>query len=167
MSAVCLHSAVIDRRYRSNFVIERLGLKASAVATRAGRVSAIATEQNAHVHLVGLALEPAEKAANAVPAIVFVILVGVIARALLAFDDEILIGLRQFLERHIDIDLFARAGPEQVLLRFAKLIAAKNSHHALLDTQIAIRNRFVQIDRNRASKSAAFGTGTEWIVKAE
>ena len=125
-------SAVIDRRY--NFVIQRLGLKASAVATRAGRVGAIATEQNAHMHLVSLALEPAEKTANAVPAIVFVILVGVIARAFLAFDDEILIGLRQFLERNVDIDLFAGTGPEQVLLRFTKLSAAKNSHHALLDT---------------------------------
>ena len=119
------------------------------------------------MHLVSLALEPAEKTTNAVPAIVFVIFVGVIARALLAFDDEILIGLRQFLERHIDIDLFAGTGPEQVLLRFAKLSPAKNSHHALLDTQIAIRNRLVKIDRNRAAESAAFGTRTEWIVKAE
>src|SRR5438128_4240975 len=167
MSAVCLHSVVIDRRYRSNFVIQGLGLKASAVATRAGRVSAIATEQNAHVHLVSLALKPAEKTANAVPAIVFVILVGVITRALLALNDEILIGLRQFLERCIDIDLFAGAGPEQVLLRFAKLGPAKNSHHALLDTQTPIRNRFVKIDRNRAPKSAAFGTRAEWIVEAE
>src|SRR4030095_7596022 len=122
------------RRDRGNFIIQCLGLKASAVTTRAGRVSAIATEQNAHVHLVSLALEPAEKAANAVPAIVFVILVGVIARALLACDDEILIGLGQFLEGHVDIDLFASAGSEQVLLRFAKFSPAKNSHHALLDT---------------------------------
>ena len=134
MSAVCLHLAVTDRRYSSNFVIQGLGLKASAVATRAGRVSAIATEQDAHVHLVSLALQPAEKTANAVPPIVFVILVSVMARALLPFDDEILIGLRQFFERHIDIDLFAGTGPEQVLLRFAKLSPAKNSHHALLDT---------------------------------
>ena len=167
MSAVCLHSAVRDRRYRSNFVIQRLGLKAPAVATRAGRVSAIATEQNAHVHLVSLALEPAEKTTNAVPAIVFVIFIGVIARAPLAFDDELLIGLRQFVERHIDIDLFAGAGPEQVLLRFAKLSPAKNSDYALLDTQTAIGNRFVEIDRNGAAKSAAFGTRAQRIVKTE
>ena len=86
------------------------------------------------MHLVGLALEPAEKTANAIPAIVFVVIVGVIVRALFTFYDEILVGLRQFLEWHIDIDLFAGAGPEQILLRFAKLGPAKNSHYPLLDT---------------------------------
>src|SRR4029453_18734544 len=85
----------------------------------------------------------------------------------LAFDDEILIPLRQFLEWHIDIDLFAGAGPEQVLLRFAKLSPAKNADHALLDTQTAIRNRFVEIDRYGAAKPAAFGTRAKWIVKTE
>src|SRR4029434_8989689 len=145
----------------------RFGLKASAVASRTGRVSPIATEQNAHVHLVSLALELAEKPTNAVPAIVFVILIGVIPRALLAFDDEILIGLRHFLERHIDIDLVAGAGREQVRLRFAKLDPAKNSDYALLDTQTPIRNRFVKIDRNGAAKSAAFGARPERIVETE
>src|SRR4029450_8353031 len=78
-----------------------------------------------------------------------------------------LIGLRQFLERYIDIDLFAGAGPEQVLLRFAKLSTSKNSDHALFDTQTAVRNRFVKVDRNGAAKSAAFGARPEGIIETE
>ena len=61
------------------FVIERLGLETSAVAARATGVSAVAAEQNAHMHFVGLALEPSEEAADAIPAIVFVIFLGVFA----------------------------------------------------------------------------------------
>src|SRR5438876_455953 len=106
MSAV---SAVADCRYRSNFVIQCFRLIPSGLAARAGGVSAITAEQHAHVHFVGLALGPAEKTADAVPAVVVVIIVAAIA-ALLTVDDKVLIGLRQFLEGHVDIDLLTRAG---------------------------------------------------------
>src|SRR3982074_921510 len=52
--------------------IERFRLKSPSVALRTRRVSAITAEQDAHMHLISLALEPAEKAAHAVPAIVVV-----------------------------------------------------------------------------------------------
>ena len=68
------------------------------------------------MHLVGLAFEPPEKSAHTVPPIVFVIFVRVFARTFFAFDHELLIGLWQLLEWHIDSDLLARAGAEQVLL---------------------------------------------------
>ena len=119
------------------------------------------------MHLVSLAFEPTEEAAHAVPAIVFVIFFGVFARAFFAFDNEILVGLGQFFEGNVDVDFFAGARPEQVLLRFAKLCAAKNAHHALFDGQPAIGNRLVEVDRNRPTKAAAFRTCPEWIVKAE
>src|SRR6202040_129751 len=76
-----------------NLEIERLGLKPSAVALWAGSVCAITAEQNAHVHFVGLALGPAEKSPDSVPAIVLVIIFDAVA-ALLAFDDKILICFR-------------------------------------------------------------------------
>src|SRR5207302_5149202 len=86
---------------------------------------------------------------------------------LLAFDDKLLVGLRQFLEWSIDIDLFASAGAHKILLRFAKLIPAKNTDRALFDRQRAIGNRFIQIDRDRATEPAAFRTRAKRIVERE
>src|SRR4029077_2583847 len=101
---------MIGRRY--NFVIQRVRLVASAIALGTPDVGAIAAEQDAHMHLVSLALEPAKESADAVPPIVFVVFFSVFAAALFAFDNEILIGLRQLFEGHIDIDLFAGTGAE-------------------------------------------------------
>src|SRR5438270_10818131 len=131
MSGLCLVSAVADRRYRRNFVIQRIRLKPSAVAFWTGSISAIPTEQHAHVHFVNLRFEPAKESAHAVPAIAFVIVVAGFARAPFAVDDKILIGFWQFLKWHIDVDLFASTGAEQVLLRFAELLSAKNANRAL------------------------------------
>ena len=150
-----------------DFVIDRFWLIASALAAGTGDVGAIAAEQNAHMHLVSLALEPPKKAADAVPSIVFVIFFGVIAGSLFAFDNEVLIGLGQFLEGHIDVDLLARACPKQIFLRFAKLGAAKNAHHALFDTQATVGNRFVKIDRNGAAESSTFRARAERIIETE
>src|SRR6266581_3393243 len=46
---------------------ERVGLQTRAGADRARRVGAVTRKQHAHVHLVGLGLEPAEKARDTVP----------------------------------------------------------------------------------------------------
>ena len=110
------------------------------------------------MHFVGFALEPFEKSAHAVPAIVFVIVVGVFAAALLAVDDEILIGFRQFFEWKVNVDLLSSAGAQQILLRFAHFFAAKNTDRALCDRERTIRDRAIQIDRDRATETAAFGT---------
>ena len=85
------------------------------------------------MHFIGLALEPAKKASHAIPAIVFVIVVGVVSPSFFTFDHEILVCRGQFLERHVDVDLFASAGAQQILLRFAKLRAPKDAYHALLN----------------------------------
>jgi hypothetical protein len=114
-----------------------------ALTAGTGDVSAIAAKQDAHVHLVSLALEPAKKAANAVPPIVFVVFLGVIARSLFAIDHKILVGLRQFLKRHVGVDILARTRSKQILVRFSKFGAAKNAHHALVDTPCSIWNRLV------------------------
>ena len=100
----------------NDLIIQGFGLEPSAVAFRACRVSAIAAEQHAHVHFVSLALSPTEKSANPVPTVVaFVIIFDAVA-ALLAFDHKILIGFRQFLKRNIDVDVFPRAGAQQIFL---------------------------------------------------
>ena len=166
MSVGRILAAVIDRRYRRNFIVQRLGLKTAAFATRAGRVGAITTEQHAHVHFVSFALGPAKKPAHTVPAIVFVFVVTAVA-ALFPVDDKFLVGLRQFLERKVDVDLLPRTRPQQILLRLAEFFAAKNAHLALLDAEIPVRDRLVQIDRNRPAKAAALRTSSKRIIKTE
>src|SRR5260221_2177652 len=52
---------------RSDAPQQRLGLQARAVAGRTRRVGAVARQEHAHVHLVGLRLQPAEEARDAVP----------------------------------------------------------------------------------------------------
>ena len=143
MSVGGIPAAVMGRRYRRNPVIQRFRLKTSAVALRASGVSAVAAEQHPHVHFVNLRLEPAEKSAHAVPTIVFVIVSGVFATALLAVDHKILIGFGQFLERDIDVDLFPGSRAKEIFLRFAKLVPTKDANDALFDRQRAIGNRFV------------------------
>src|SRR5712692_11026932 len=54
-------------RLRAHPPQERVGLQTRAGADRAKRVGAIARKQHPYVHLVGLGLEPAEKACDAVP----------------------------------------------------------------------------------------------------
>ena len=138
-------------------IIQRLGLEPAAVAIGTGGVGAVTAEQNAHMHFVGLALEPFEKSAHAIPAIILVIFVGVFACPPLAVDDEILIGFGQFLERQMNVDFFACTGAEQILLRFAQFFAAKNADRALA-IESAIGDRAIQIDRDGAPEAAAFRT---------
>ena len=151
----CQHAAVAGF---ADTIIQRLGLETSTMATRAGRVSSITAEQNADMHLVGFALEPFEKTADAVPAIVFVIVVRVFAAPFLAVDDEVLIRLRQFFEWKMDIDLFASACAQQILLRFAHFLTAKNADRALGDRKRTIGNCAIEIDRDGAAEAAAFRT---------
>src|ERR1041385_1121731 len=107
------------------------------------------------MHFIGLALEPAEKSADAVPPIVLVILLAEFAGALLAVDDEILVTLRQFLEGKMDVNLRAGAGAEQILLRFAHFFAAKNTHRALRDGERAIGDGAIEIEPDSTTEAAA------------
>ena len=84
------------------------------------------------MHLVGLALKPPKKSADPVPTVIVVIIVR-FAGPFLALDDKLLIGLGQFVERNVDIDLFSRAGPQQIFVGLTKLFPPKDAHHAFLD----------------------------------
>src|SRR5438552_15609923 len=130
MSVAFIGPMVTDRR--DNTIIQRFWLKSAALTAWAGRVRAIAAEQHPHVHFVSFALEPSEKTADAVPAIVLVILVGVIA-AFFTIDHDMLVGFRQFLERNMNVDLLAGTGAEEMLLRFANFGHAEHKHHSFPD----------------------------------
>src|SRR5205814_12572 len=91
VSAVRLISAISDRRY--NFVVQRFRLVTSTFTARTFHISAVSTEQDAHVHLISLRFEPAKETADPVPPIIFVIFIRVFARAFLPVDDKILVSL--------------------------------------------------------------------------
>src|SRR5437868_5677163 len=165
MSAVRLAPAVIARRY--NFVIQRLRLIASALTAWTFHISTIATEQDADVHFVSLRFEPAKETADSVPAIVLVIVIGVFAPTFLTVNDKILIGLGQFVERRMHIDLLASTRPQQILLGFAHFLPAKNAHHPLPDRERSVRNRAIQINRDGATEPTAFRAGAKRIIEAE
>src|SRR5437899_11879108 len=165
MSAVRLSPAASDRSY--NFVIQCLRLVASTVTAWTFYISAIATEQHAHVHFVSLRFEPAKETAHSVPAVILVIVIGVFAPTFLPVDDKILVSLGQFLETPMHIDLLAGTGTQQILLRFAHFLPAKNAHHSLRDRERPVRDRAIQIDRDRAAEPAAFRAGAKRIVETE
>src|SRR6266853_6860842 len=165
MSAVRLIPAVTYSRY--NFVVQRLRLVTSTLTARTFHISAVATEQDAHVHLVSLRFEPAKETADPIPAIIFVILIRVFAVAFLPVDDKILVSLREFLEWCVGIDLLAGTSTQQILLRFTHFLPAKNAHHPLRDREGAVRDRAIQIDRDGAAEAAAFRAGAQRIVETE
>src|SRR6185369_553635 len=65
-----VHSVHVGDGLAADPEVERLGLETRAGARLAGPVRAVAREEDADVHLVSLALEPAEPAADAVELVV-------------------------------------------------------------------------------------------------
>src|SRR5213082_1853414 len=137
MSAVGLIPAAIDRRY--NFVIQRLRLVTSTFTARTFHISAIATEKDADVHFVSLRFEPAKETAHSVPAIILVIVIGVFAPTFHTVNDEILIGLGQFLERTMHIDRDGANGATAFRTRAKWIVAAEKPRRRGTDVEIAMR----------------------------
>src|SRR5437868_3732713 len=110
----CSVSAILGTRRSPplQLVIECFRLITSSITARACHIGAITTEQDAHMHFVSFGFEPAKKSTHAVPTVVLVIVIGVFTAAFLPLDDEILIGLGQFLERPVDIDFLAHTSAE-------------------------------------------------------
>src|SRR4051812_17059760 len=150
MRAVSLISAY-------NPIIQRLGLKTSSLTARTCGVSAVAAKQNPHMHLISIALEPAEESAHPVPTIIVIFFIPTV-RPSFTIDDEILIGLRQFFERNVDINFFPGTRAKQILLRFAEFLTAKYTHRALANAEASVGQRFIQVDSDGSAKSATFRT---------
>src|SRR4029077_10966967 len=67
----------------------------------------------------------------------------------------------------VDIDLVAGTSKQQILLRFAHFLPAKNAHHPLRDREGAVWDRTIQIDRDGAAEAAAFRAGAQRVVETE
>ncbi len=86
------HRDDLGQRAAADLYIAGLLPQPSAVAIRAGRVSAVFREKNANVQFVFFRLEPLEKALDAAPAFV-------------AVDDAVLLKIGQVGERSVDVDI--------------------------------------------------------------
>ena len=148
-------------------VVERFRLVASAVARRAFVVAAVAAEQHADVHFVGLGFEPVEIPLHAIPTVVVPDLVQGFAGLAVAIDDPIAVGPGQFLERAMQVDLPAASVADQVGLAFLRHTALERAHHALGESARAVRNDAVPIEPDHASEAPAFGAGAERMVETE
>ena len=156
---------------------EGLGLEASAPAVRAGGVGAVAAEEDADVHLVGLRFQPVEEAFDAIPFPVapeFLQLFhvhGRAARAPLVFTvsvvDPFTNILVEILPGASDVDVPLAAVAEQVLLAFVAAFALEGLDRALADREAGIGDGLVEIEPDDATEATAFRAGTEGVVEGE
>ena len=101
----------LRQRFCREAEVQRRGLVAAAAAVGAGGVSAVAAEQHADVHFVGLRFEPVEKPLHPIPQSLVPQLVARRALAL-AKHHPVLIRARQLGERRLHIQLAHRRGAQ-------------------------------------------------------
>src|SRR5262249_34579460 len=144
----------------------RRGLEAPAVARIALRVAAVAAEQHADVHFVGLAFEPFEVAAHAIPSSVFPQLLRA-QFPVLAEKNKILLGLGKLMEWALRVDLVFRTRAHKVALALASAFALERLHTAIGDADATVGDRAVEVDANDASEAAARRARTNGVVEIE
>src|SRR5207237_1943110 len=54
-----------------------------------------------------------------------------------------------------------------IFLRFTELLSPENTHSSLRDRKGTVRNRFIKINGNRATKTATLRTRAERIIKTK
>ena len=148
-------------------VVQCLGLEASPAALRAFVVAAVAAEQHAHVHLVGLGLEPVEVALHAIPAVVVPSLVHRFARLAVALDDPPAVLLGQLVERAMQVHPAAARVAHQVGLAFLRHAALERPHHALAEGARVVGDDALPVEADDAAEPAAFRARPERVVEAE
>ena len=146
--------------------VERGRLETPAVAGGAGGVSPVTAQQHPHMHFVGFALQPVEKAFHPVPQAFFPQLFPGLARAF-AEKHPALIGLGELGKGRFDVELSGRRTPQQVPLALRAVLGLEGFDGALSQTQASIGNRAVQVDRDRAAKPAASRAGAHGMVETE
>ena len=157
------HRALPERQT----VNEGLGLESSAVTGRAGLVGAIAAQEDPHVHLVGPAFHPPEKAVDAVPEPVLPEFLAGEVRVALALDHEPAVGLGEFFKGKVYVDVAGGAGLQEILLAFPRLPALEGAYHAPGNTEGAVGHHSVVVDPDDTSEAPALRAGSQGIIETE
>jgi len=148
------------------FPAKGFGLQALTAAVGTGIVSAVAREEDAHMHLVGVLLEPAEEALEAIP-VFRPRLAVLLAVAGFAIDDEALLLGGQRGERHVGADFPLLREDEQIFLRIAVDFALPALDRAGVDREGVVGHREAVVDLDDAAEAAAFRAGAERGVEGE
>ena len=145
---------------------ERLGLEAGALAIGAGVVGPVARQEDAHVHLVRVLFQPAEKALQAVP-VLRPGLAVLLAVAGFAVDDEALLFRGKRRERNVRRDFFLPREDKQIVLGVAVDLALPALDRAVVDRARVVRHREPVIDLDDAAETTALRTCAERGVERE
>ena len=127
--------------------IEGLFAKTRAVAVRAFRVSAVSAQEHTHVHLVLLGFVVVEKLADAVE-----------FRLAVAFENKILLGLREVGEGDIEADAFGGFFTE-IIEPFLAARLGPGLDCAFVDREAAIGNDEIERVIDGVSKALAARAG--------
>ena len=133
---------------------ERLGPQARAVALRAGLVAAEARDEDAHVHLVALALAPAEEALDAGEALVA------------AKDPGLLLG-REIGEGHVGRDPARGRLAQQLAVPGARRGHAEWDDGVIAQIAPRIGHDLGAVDRDDAPEALALRAGAQRAVPRE
>src|SRR5438094_700352 len=136
--------------------VERLGLDARAAARRARRVAPEAREEDAHVHAVGAALEPAEPAAHA----------GVVAAAV-ALEHQRVLRRRELRPRDAGRDAAAPAELEQLAPLPAGRPGRPRLDGALGEGAARVGDDQIQVEVDHAPEAATRLARPERAVEGE
>ena len=144
---------------------ERVRLETLPLAPRARCVAAVAREQNADVHLVRLALQPAEITGDSVPC------VGPGAARLavvrLAVGYPVARFFRQLVERQIGRDAILLRGGHHLSLALDAVPGLPRLDDAPGDRLGEVRHREPVVDRDDSAEALALRAGADWVVETE
>ena len=150
------HAVDVGDRAAVDAKVERVGADAGAAARRAGRVAAVAGEEDADVHLVGAPLEPAEPAADA----------GVVSLAV-ALDDEEALLWRESAPRGVDGNATPAAELEQLPTFPCGRLGAPGSDGPGRDRLARVGHHQVEIEVDHPPEAAAHLARAEGTVERE
>ena len=148
-------------------VVEGLGLEASAMALRTFVVAAVAAQEHADVHFVGLRLEPMEVTLHAIPAAIVPDFRQGLTGAAFAVDDPVLVGLGQIFEWTVQVDVAFTRMADEVGLAFLRHAALKRADYAFGEGARAVGDDALPVEADDAAEAAAFRAGPERVVEAE
>ena len=144
---------------------QRLWLQARAMAGGAGIVRTVAREEDAHVHLVGVFLQPPKKSLNAIPRLGP--FESVFAVAGFAINDEGALLGRERGEGNVDGDFFLSRDGAEIVLGRAVDFAFPAFDGAVVDGESLVGNRQTVVDLDDAAEAAALWTGAERGIERE
>ena len=153
--------------------VEGVGLEAGALAVGAGGVGAVAGEEDAHVHFVGLGFEPVEEALDAIPSFLgpelFRLLEGGERGVSLTFAvlDPVSLFGGEFVPRRfgVDVGLPCRRGGGRV--GSLRRVALEGFDGALFDREKVVGDGLVEVDADDAAEAPAGGAGAEGGIETE